>query len=86
MPMQGSMLPSQPQIVPPGPPVGMVTHPFMGVQGVRFPAHAPQFRPGVPAIQPSPGMAQNQLLHSVQFLQLSSIIPIIFYHFSFKRI
>ena len=62
MSMQGSMLPSQLQIVPPGPPVGMVTHPFMGVQGVPFPAHAPQFRPGVPPIQPSPGMAQNQLL------------------------
>lgn len=62
MPMQGSILPSQPQVVPPRPPVRMVTHPFMGVQGVRFPAHAPQFRPGVPPIQPLPGMAQNQLL------------------------
>lgn len=62
MPIQGSILPNQPQIVPPRPPVGMVTHPFIGVQGVRFPAHAPQFRPGVPPIQPLPGMAQNQLL------------------------
>ena len=63
MPLQGTMLPNQPRIVPPRPPVGMVTpHPFMGVQGVRFPAHAPQFRPGVPPIQPLPGMAQNQLL------------------------
>ena len=62
IPMQGSILPSQHQIVPPRPPVGMVTHPFVGVQGVRFPAHAPQFRPGVPPIQPLPRMAQNQLL------------------------
>ncbi|KAL9987261.1 hypothetical protein ACROYT_G001539 [Oculina patagonica] len=62
MPLQGTMMPNQPQIVPPRPPVGMVTHPFMGVQGVRFPAQAPQFRPGVPPIQPLPGMVQNQLL------------------------
>ena len=62
VPIQGSIMPNQPQIVPPRPQVSMVTHPFMGVQSVRFPAHTPQFRPGVPPIQPLPGMAQNQLL------------------------
>ena len=62
MPLQGNILPNQPQIVPPRPLVRMVTHPFMGVQGVRFPANAPQFRPGAPPIQPLPRMAQNQLI------------------------
>ena len=62
MPIQGSIIPNQPQVVAPRPQVQMVTHPFMGVQGVGFPAHTPQFRPGVPPIQPLPGMAQNQLL------------------------
>ena len=63
MPLRGSMLPHQPQLGPPGPaPVGVVIRPFMGVQGARFPAPAPQFRPGGPPIRPSPSMTQNQLM------------------------
>ncbi|KAJ7365882.1 Regulation of nuclear pre-mRNA domain-containing protein 2 [Desmophyllum pertusum] len=69
MPLRGSMLPNQPRIGPPRPPVGVIIRPFMGVQGVRFPAHTPQFRPGVRPIQPHPGMAQNQLLRP------SGIVP-----------
>lgn len=63
MSLPGAMLPNQPQLRPPVPaPVGVVMRPFMGVQGARFPAHAPQFRPGVPPMQPHPGMAQNRLI------------------------
>ena len=62
MPVQTSLLPSQPQVVAPQPAVGMVIPSFMGVQGVRFPGLAPQFRPGVRPMQTLPGMPQNALL------------------------
>ena len=76
MPVQGSMLPNQPPIAAPQPAVRMVVRPYMGVQGIGFPGSAPQFRPGVPRMQPIPGMAQNPLLQPSGVLPGRGQIPI----------
>lgn len=63
MPVPTSLLANQgPVVAAPQPAVGMVIRPFVGVQGPRFHSPAPQFRPGIPPLQPLPGIPQNPLL------------------------
>ena len=62
MHVQGPLLPSRPPLVSPQPAVGMLIRPFIGVQRFPGPGPVPQFRPGVPQVQSTPGVAQNPLL------------------------
>ena len=65
---QGRSLQPQQPIGTHQPPVGLVVSPYVGLQGVQFPAHPLQFRPSMPLMQSAPSSVRNTILPPSQHL------------------